>query len=215
MRVAVPWTTEELMVDLEEDVVSHHVLTHDVRSGQVLRFRVHLARGGFFRCLEGEADGRWPRRWEIDAEELSTAAAGALVLPGDASPDALASWLDIARPEGRGLIVRQPATTGSVGALEHREGSLLPAEVRELLAITDGFVVGDWAILGVRDLHVVDVEGRSCWQVAAGISAEDDRRCLLDPHDGLIVVPSHEARPDDFELVGMDLRDWIARLMVG
>jgi hypothetical protein len=74
IRVTVPWTTGDLMVDLDKDVVSEPVQVRDQRSGRVLRFRVHLARGGFFRCLEGRADGRWPRRWEVDADELVSAA---------------------------------------------------------------------------------------------------------------------------------------------
>jgi len=56
----------------------------------------------------------------------------------------------------------------------------------------DGMLVGDWAALGVRDLHVVEVEGGSYWQVAVGVASGDDRRCLLNPDGGLVIVPSHE-----------------------
>lgn len=215
MRVTVPWTTGDLMVDLDKDVVSDPVQVRDQRSGRVLRFRVHLARGGFFRCLEGRADGRWPRRWEVDADELVSAASGALRLPDDVSSDALAEWLGRALPHGPGLIVRRPATTGAIVALGRREELPVPAEVREFLEVTDGMLVGDWAVLGVRDLHVVEVEGGSYWQVAVGAGPGGDRRCLLDPDGGLVIVPFHDAQVGDLEPVGLGFRDWIVGLLVG
>lgn len=94
--------------------------------------------------VEGRADGRWPRRWEVDADELAAAASGALRLPDDASSDALAEWLGLAIPDSPGLIVCQPATTGSIVALARREELPVPGEVREFLEVTDGVLVGDW-----------------------------------------------------------------------
>ena len=215
MRVTVPWTTGDLMVDLDEDVVSDPAQVREQRSEQALWFRVHLARGGFFRCLEGGTDGRWPRRWEVDADELVSAASGALKLPDDVSSDALAEWLGRALPDGPGLTVRRPATTGAIVALGRREELPVPGEVREFLEVTDGMLVGDWAVLGVRDLHVVEVEGGSYWQVAVGTGSGDVRRCLVDPAGGLVIVPSHDARAGDLEPVGLGFRDWLVGLLVG
>lgn len=148
MLVVVPWTTEELMVDLDEDVISDPVRVHDTLSGQALDFRVHLARGGFFRCLEGGAHARWPRRWDVNLDELATAASGALRLPDDRSSDAVAEWLGLDIPSGPGVIVHEPATAGAIGALQRREVAALPDQVREFLEVTDGMVVDGWAILG-------------------------------------------------------------------
>ena len=215
IRVTVPWTTEDLMVDLDEDVVSDPVQVREQRSEQALWFRVHLARGGFFRCLEGRADGRWPRRWEVDANEVMSAASGALRLPDDASSAALAEWLGRALPDGPGLIVRQPAANGAIVALGRREELPVPGEVREFLEATDGMLVGDWAVLGVRDLHVVEVDGGSYWQVAVGAGSRDDRRCLLDPDGGLVIVSFHDVRVGDLEPVGLGFREWLAGLLAG
>lgn len=215
MRVTVPWTTGDLTVDLDEDVVSDPVQVRAQRSEQALWFRVHLARGGFLRCLEGRADGRWPRRWEVDADELATSSSGALRLPDDASSAALAEWFGLALPDGPGLTVRWPATTGAIVALERREELPVPGEVREFLEVTDGMLVGDWAVLGVRDLHVVEVAGGSYWQVAVGAGPGGVRRCLLDLAGGLVIVPFHDARVGDLEPVGLGFRDWLVGLLVG
>ena len=213
LQVAVPWTTQELMVALDQDVTSDSVVVHELRSGRALRFRVHLARGGFFRCLEGEADGPWPRRWSVGNHELSAIPEGSLTLPTRASSEALAGWLGVSMSKTDDLIIRHPAATGATGALEQREAVPLPAEVKELLEVTDGMEVRGWAILGVQDLHVVEFEGRSYWEIAVGIGPTDDRRCLYDPDEGLVLVPSHDARVADLTQVGRSLHDWIALLV--
>lgn len=212
LTVTVPWTTDDLMVDLDEDVVSDAVEVHERRSGLPLCFRVHLARGGFLRCLEGRADGRWPRRWDVDDDELEVAAEGSLRLPGDVAPDALADWLGIGVARDAGVVVRRPATAASVGELERRNDLPLPDDVAELLEATDGLVVGDWALLGVRDLHVVEVGGTSYWQVAVGVGDLADRRCLVTADGGLVIVPSHDACQGDFEPLGVRLRAWFGVL---
>lgn len=213
LRVVVPWTTEDLMVNLDQDVSSDAVRARDVLSGQPLWFRVHLARGGFFRCLEGQGDARWPRRWDVDRDELAAAASGALRLPHEPAPDVFAQWLGVAATDVAGLVVRRPATKGPIDGLQQREALALPAQVREFLEITDGLVVGDWAVLGTRDLHVVEVDGDSYWQIAVGVGPEHDRRCLLGVDGRLVEVPAHDAAAEEFEPAGADLRDWIAGLL--
>lgn len=215
LRVVVPWTTEDLTVDLDEDVTSDPVRVHDVLSGQPLRFRVDLARGGFFRCLEGRGDTRWPRRWDVDPDELATAASGALRLPDEPSSDAFTAWLGIAVPERPGLVLRKPATPASIDALQRPGTPALPTQVRGFLETTDGLVVAGWAILGVRDLHVVEIEGGWYWQIAVRVDPDDDRRCLLAPDGAFVIAPAHDAHADDFEPIGTGLRKWIAGLVDG
>lgn len=214
MRATVPWTTEELLVDLDVDVASEPVQVEDRRSGQLLRFQVHLARGGFFRCLEGRADARWPRRWEVDPDELELAASGALRLPAAESSAALARWLGITIPDGRDVVARGPATLVEIDRLQERADQALPGQLREFLAVTDGALVGDWAILGVRDLHVVEMPSDSYWQIAVGATAGDDRRCLSASDGTLLIAPSHDSGSDHFEVVGSDFRTWVAGLVV-
>lgn len=215
MRVVVPWTTEDLMIDLHKDVISDPVRVHDTLSEQPLEFEIHLARGGFFRCLEGVADRRWPRRWDVDPDELATAASGALRLPDNPPSEALAEWLGLEISDGPAVIVREPAMAAAIDALQRSEVPALSDQLRTLLEVTDGMVVADWALLGVRDLCVVEIEGRECWQIAVGAGADDDRRCLLGPDGGLFIVPAHDADMDDFEQLGTDLRNWIAGLVGG
>lgn len=214
MSVTVPWTTEELMVDLDVDVTSDPVRVRDRRSGQMLQFRVHLARGGFFRSLEGRADARWPRRWEVDPDELAEAASGALRLPGEAPSAALAEWLGITILDRPGVVARGPATANAIDALQEREGRALPGQLREFLEVTDGLLVGGWAISGVQDLYVVELESGSYWQIAVGAGSGNDRRCLFGSEGAFVIVPSYDSRPGDFEPVGTNLREWVAGLVV-
>lgn len=212
LRVVVPWTTEDLRVDLDEDVISDPVHVHNVVTGQTMQFRVQLARGGFFRCLEGRSAIVWPRRWDVDSDELATAAAGALSLPDRVSSDAFTDWVGIDVPPGRGLTVRPPATTAAIEDLQGRESLELPTEVRELLQVTDGLFIAGWAILGVRDLVVVEIDAQPHWQVAVGVGSRDDRRCLIGPDGGPVIAPAHDAPVDAFESAGTDFRSWLAGL---
>jgi hypothetical protein len=203
------------MVDLDVDVVSNPVHVHDLHSGRVLTFRVHVARGGFFTHLEGQAEGPWRRRWAVDRDELATAARDALTFPDRPAPDALSGWLGTALPGDGDLLVRPPAEPRSIDALEEREGLRLPAGVRDFLEVTDGVMLGGWTILGVRDLYTVEVEDVSFWQIAVGSGPEDDRRCLCDSDEQLVVLPSHESGLADAERVGTGLRTWMLRLADG
>lgn len=211
LQVVVAWTTDELLVDLDEDVTSEDVTLHDLRTGQPLRFRVHLARGGFLHCLRGEADGRWPRRWAVAPDELDAAAAdGALVLPDRHAGDALTAWLDVGPAASTAVVARAPATASELDAVEGREGRRLPDVVRAFLATANGAVLPEWVVLGTADLCLVDVAGGNHWQVAVGAGAVDDRRALLSPDGTVVVVPAHDAPPGTWQRTGHDLRRWLA-----
>lgn len=84
--VTVPKTTDEPLVDLDEDVQSSWVRVADRQSNQVLEFRVTL-RGGGFHSLEGRAvEGPWPKNWHVSDVALGQAALEALQLPGPPPP---------------------------------------------------------------------------------------------------------------------------------
>lgn len=161
---ATAWTTEDLVVELESHVTSDWVRCHDAASGQPLEFRVNLRQAGFLGSLEGRAvNGRWPEGWHVDPSALR-----------ECLPKLLA-WLkqDTTQPDN--VTCRKPARKADIDARVAREGLPLPGDVPSFLRITDGLDIGDLAVLGCGDLHVVELDDRQYWLVAVELADTKDR----------------------------------------
>ena len=190
------WTTSDLIVELEGNVISNWVRCHDVGTGQLLEFRITLRGAGFFGPLEARAvSGTWPTEWRVDPDELEKAAKGALRLPNDVGSRCLAELLAWLKLEAAGVssdvTCRKAAPNHDIDDLVAREGLDEPQDIRAFLRITDGLDIGELQILGTPDLYIVNVEDRQHWVIAI----EDDAYFLIEPGASTVVaVPSHDAK---------------------
>jgi hypothetical protein len=203
-------TTEDLLVPLDDDVSSSWIRCHDVATGQPLEFRVNLHRAGFFSSLEGRpVEGVWPREWHVDPSALREAATGALRLPdgvGDRCLAKLMAWLKFEGAAPDRVTCHKPARKADIDALVAQEGAPLPAQFPAFLRITDGLEIGALAILGCRDLYMVDINDQRNWLVAV----EDDAHFIMVAGESpVVVLPSHDARATDIIEVGGSFPDWL------
>jgi hypothetical protein len=201
LTVEQSWTTEDLLVDMEQDRTSAWVAT-TTRAGVPVRVRLRVSRGGFLAPLEVDADTRLPRSLDVDTDALREAARGALHLGGPAELPGLSSWVH--RWLGR-LPANCPVTASHGGsaaraALE-RHGAP-PADLLELVEHFDGLRVGDRRILRAEDMYVVDLDGETYWV----IDVDAAEYTVVHGATGRVhSVSKEDARPRD---VGVAIRDW-------
>jgi hypothetical protein len=214
--LTLPYTTEDLFVDLPGDVVGPWAVVHDSRTGKPLRFRVEIARAGIFRCLRGRSDDMpWPRSWSFSEAELRDLPP--LRLPELRTPEdclnALRDWLQLNDlPEGVAVQCWPPASLDDLARLEAEQGACLPPSYRALLSVTDGLRIGNGDLLGTADLYIVDLDNRRWWVLATvqgesfvvteATSSDDEPEIYLWPHD----APTRS----DAHLLARDLRSYVA-----
>lgn len=211
LEVELVSTTEDLLVDLAGDVTSPDVQVRDVLSGGVLWFSVSLRRGGFFGVLKGRAMSEWPRRWQVDPDDLERARSAAAwpAVPSDTATLALSSYLEIPLDLVRRASLFRSAEPDEILALEAREGLQLPLDLKEVLGITDGFSLGDVAVFGVRDAYLVDLgDGVHRWHFAS----DDSGAQFLCTEAGVISVPDLESTPTAASFCDTSVRGWLSKI---
>ncbi|MCR1786010.1 SMI1/KNR4 family protein [Nocardioides carbamazepini] len=210
--VVVESTTDDLLVDLDYDVESRPIVLNDAKSGRLLTFKVSLARGGFFRGLHGQCDGRWEREWTVDPVQAGRAAVGALSIspPDDSLDEPVKDWLEGVELELVGVVLRPRADERRVGEVEEREGFGLPSEVRSLLALSNGMILPGLSVLGVDDLYVVDLSSDfgPWWLVAY---SDGGKQFLAGPSNEMATLPEAEADPEEFVRTGDSFRQWVSK----
>lgn len=190
-------TTEDLLLDLEEDVSSPWIEVLTAQGDQV-EFRLELRRGGFFGALRGRALGdRWPKRWQLSGDALRSLNSRRLVLPplSDTSDcvGRLRPWLP---DPPLSIRCRPGASEHEIRRVESEEGTPLPGELRRLLGQSNGVSIDGWEVFDASSLHVVELERAQFWLVGQRPLSQPELLILGSLDDRYAVIPI-DGHPSD------------------
>jgi hypothetical protein len=176
----IPYVNDDsLLIECDESVESPPI-TISTSTGLALKFSTSLLRGGFLRGLKGESPVgiSWPKDWE--AECRNALMSGSIEIPSHVGSwipqpigsdlriqtiDQLLRWCGvmdqhrISRVDYEVVKVARSASNELVRSCEARLQITLGAQYRQMLAITNGFVierVRPCEFLGTSDLDFVD-----------------------------------------------------------
>lgn len=212
-RLVVPETTEDLLIDLDDDVITRWQAVSDPSSAKRLEFRLRLRRGGFLEALEGRCtDGEWPGRWEVAPDELERLVP--ISMPRSRSCDSVLHWLgeranSVLSSE---LHCRVPADPLEVRKVEKREGAPLPTDFVELLERSDGLTVRDVDVHGSRDLFVTELNDAPWWVIASRRGEMFVVRHRDEPTGAYFRVDEGEFDPAEGVTLGLDAGELLTRL---
>lgn len=208
LKVTLRQTTEDLLVDLDRDLDSRWVTVANASDGREVQFAVTLHRGGFFGSLAGRCEGRWPRRWTMDENQLSAASVGALNFDPEplANRELVARILEVPNSVLGRATLRDPADPAVLDHVESRESQPLPPGCREVLLATDGLRIGTTVVLGSADLYAPELDQTAgAWLVGV----LDDQTQVVARDSGIYALPEPRADLSNATRIASTYIEWI------
>lgn len=216
-----PETTEDLLVDIDEQIIGGWQEVEFARplSGH-LEMRVLIDQSGIFNRLEARLinGSHWPTQWTITRRslvQLDPVRFEANHLQPDSGE--LRAWAGVDEVFGE-VRLHPPAGRADLDRLEKEAGAMLPVRYLEFLRITDGITYrggGDTTWLaGTEDLYIVELDAENWWVISA--CADNHLVCWAEREDSQIRLWPHNAvSQKESEAVADDARDLVRRVLQG